>query len=179
MAADLGKLDAQFGEACRRLLQDCRDRGIEMRPNEGLRDPWTQAKYWRQSRSIQEINNNIAMLRNKGANFIAKVLEDVGPQHGDPVTKALPGASWHQWGLALDCFWVVNGVAEWSTQRQVNGVNGYRFYADAAEGRGLTAGGHWPTFKDWPHVQASGPSSPLGKFSWAEIDAEMQRLFSQ
>jgi len=178
MAADLSKLNPDFGAACRKLLERCAQRGVEMRTNEGIRDPWKQAIYWRQSRSIEEINRNIAKLRHESAIFIADILEEVGPQHGDTVTNALPGASWHQWGLALDCFWLVNGAAEWSTTKKVNGINGYRLYADQAEGLGLTAGGHWSSLKDWPHVQANGPSSPLGKYSWAEINAEMVRLYS-
>ena len=39
------------------------------------------------------------------ANFLASVLDGVGPQHGPHVTNALPGLSWHQWGEAVDCFW--------------------------------------------------------------------------
>lgn len=177
MAADLNKLDANFALACKKLLKNCEDRGVVMRPNEGLRDPWQQARYWRQSRSIEEIEQAVADLRNKGAPYLADILVSVGPQHGDLVTKALPGASWHQWGLALDCFWLVSGKAEWSADRTVNGINGYGLYADEAEQLGLVAGGHWPSFKDWPHVQAAGHASPLGDYSWAEIDARMKTLY--
>jgi len=177
MAADLNKLDPTFAAACKKLLDRCSQKGVDMRPNEGVRDIRTQAKYWRQSRSIEQIRDAIAMLRQQGANHIADTLDSVGPQHGDPVTNALPGASWHQWGLALDCFWLVNGAAEWSTAKKINGVNGYRLYADEAEALNLTAGGHWSSLKDWPHVQSKGPSSPLGQFTWAQIDAKMRQLY--
>ena len=113
MAADLSLLVPAFRTQCRTLIRNCADQQIEMRPNEGLRDPWKQARYWRQSRSIETITAKIAELRNKGANYIAQILVDVGPQHGDPVTNAVPGASWHQWGLALDCVWIVNGARAW------------------------------------------------------------------
>jgi len=177
MAADLGLLVPGFAEQCRTLIANCRDQPTEMRPNEGLRDPWKQARYWRQSRSIEQIDAKIAELRNKSANFIAQILVDVGPQHGDPVTNALPGASWHQWGLAMDCVWIVNGAAEWSTQKKVNGLNGYRVYAQEAANLGLDAGGFWSSLKDWPHVQQPQEASPLSNMSWAEIDAAMRERF--
>ncbi|SHG98687.1 D-alanyl-D-alanine carboxypeptidase [Kaistia soli DSM 19436] len=177
MAAELSLLNPGFGALCKTLLETCSQHGAEMRPNEGVRDPWQQARYWRQSRSKEEITAAIARLNNSGANYIAEILDEVGAQHGDPVTNALPGASWHQWGLALDCFWLVGGVAEWSTSRTVNGINGYRLYADQAEQLDLTAGGRWRSIKDWPHVQAKGPVSPLNKFTWAEINDEMVRLY--
>src|SRR6185369_14731386 len=100
-----------------------------------------------------EIALKIASLRDQGAPFLAHCLESVGPQSGDPVTNAIPGLSWHQWGEAMDCVWIVDGAAEWSTTRKVNGVNGYRAYANEAVRLGLTAGGFFRSLKDWPHVQ--------------------------
>lgn len=179
MAADLDLLVPDFGKACRELIKNCQARGIEMRPNEALRSPWTQAKYWRQSRSIQEIGAMIAKLKAAGAPFIAQIIDNIGPQHGDPVTNALPGSSWHQWGEALDCFWVVDGKAEWSTTKKVNGLNGYRTYAEEAAKLGLTAGGLWTSIKDWPHVQKRAAANPLsgGGLTWPKIDAEMRARF--
>lgn len=178
MAADLGLLVPDFGKTCRELIKNCQARGIEMRPNEGLRNPWTQAKYWRQSRSIQEINSRIAKLKAAGAPFIAHMIDSVGPQHGPPVTNAVPGASWHQWGEALDCFWVVDGHAEWSTKKKINGLNGYRTYAEEAKKLGLEAGGYWSSIKDWPHVQKRAAATPIANgLTWPQIDAEMRARF--
>lgn len=149
-----------------------------MRPNEGLRDPWKQARYWRQSRSIETIDATIADLKHKGAPYIAEILQSVGPRHGDHVTNALPGASWHQWGEALDCFWVVDGQAEWSTRRKVDGSNGFRVYAEEAARLGLEAGGYWRSIKDWPHVQMRAAANPLGSgLTWRQVDAAMRERF--
>jgi hypothetical protein len=115
-------------------------------------------------------------LRAEGANFLAHCLESVGPQHRDPVTNALPGFSWHQWGEAVDCFWLLDGRAEWSTTRKVNGENAYRVYAHEATTLGLTAGGLWPRFKDWPHVQLRSASSP-SSLGVDKIDQAMQERF--
>ena len=64
----------------------------------------------------------------------------VGPQKGDPVTNAIPGLSWHQWGEAVDCFWVVNNKAVWDLETVVNGLNRFMVYANEAKKLGLDAG---------------------------------------
>ena len=104
-------------------------------------------------------------------------LQSVGPQHGAHVTDALPGFSWHQWGEAVDCFWLLDGKAEWSTSKKVNGVNGYAVYANEAEAVGLVAGGHWTRFKDWPHVQLRAASSPARALTLLQIDTAMKVRF--
>lgn len=149
-----------------------------MVPSQSVRTPEQQARYWRQSRSVVEINQAIAMLRSSGAAYLAEVLESVGPQHGDEVTKVLPGNSWHQWGEAVDCFWEVNGAAVWSTTKKVNGLNGYQVYAQEAKALGLTAGLLWPRFKDAPHVQLRADDNPRSSgMAWADIDETMRSRF--
>lgn len=175
---DINDLVPDFKSKVQTLLEKCAARGIEMRPNETLRSPFEQAKYWRQSRSMATINRKIEEFRSAGADFLAFCLESVGPQSGDPVTNAAPGLSWHQWGEALDCFWVVDGEAEWSTTRRVDGLNGYWVYATEAEELGLTAGGFWRSIKDWPHVQLKDASGPQKIFTITEINDEMKRRFS-
>ncbi len=177
MAADLDLLVADMKARAAELLTRCKTRGVEMRPNATLRPPIEQARLWRQSRSGEEIAAKIAELRAKGAPFLAQCLEAAGPQHGAHVTDTPPGLSWHQWGEALDCFWVVDGKAEWSTQRLVDGANGYRVYAEEAQRVGLTAGGHWTRFKDWPHAQLRPVANVLRAMSLAEIDAQMRARF--
>lgn len=178
MAVSLNDLDPGFRTKVGELLPRCAQQGARMVPTQGLRTPWQQAIYWRQSRSISEIAAAIAMLQNAGAAFLAGVLDAVGPQHGREVTKVLPGNSWHQWGEALDCFWEVDGRAEWSTTRKVNGVNGYHVYAGAAKALGLDAGLFWTRFKDAPHVQLRRTANPLASgLTWPAIDRAMQERF--
>lgn len=161
----------------RTLLQNCRARGIEMRPYETLRSPIEQGIIWRQSRTTEQIRAKILELRDAGAEYLAFCIQSVGPQSGRHVTDAPPGLSWHQWGEAFDSFWVVNGAAEWSTTRKINGLNGYHVYADEAERLGLTAGGLWPRFKDWPHVQLKSAKSPREIFTITEINQTMRERF--
>lgn len=178
MAVTLDGTDPGFRHQVEILLAECLKSGVEMRPYAALRKPQDQAKLWRQSRSIEQIEAQVKGLRAADAPYLADVLEEVGPQHGPHVTNALPGLSWHQWGEAVDCFWALNGQAEWSTSKLVNGLNGYRFYADRAKAQGLTAGGFWPRLKDWAHVQLRPESSPLtAGMILSEIDAEMRQRF--
>lgn len=177
MSISLSNLDPDFRAKVETLLERCRQRGVVMTPYCAIRTPFEQGKLWRQSRTIQTIRAKLSELRRKGAPFLAHCIESVGPQNGPPVTGAVPGLSWHQWGVALDCFWRINNVAEWSPDRG-GPANGYRIYAHEASLLGLTAGGYWQSLKDWPHVQKLKSDSPdkAGR-TLAEIDAEMQRRF--
>ncbi len=178
MPAELSTLLPAFRIRVEDLVLACRQRGVEMRPYMAMRDPLEQAQLWRQSRTREEIERRISELRSGGAPFLARCLEAAGTRNGAHVTHSIPGLSWHQWGEAVDSFWVVDGRAEWSTVRKVDGVNGYQVYAEEAAKLGLDAGGRWRRFKDWPHVQLRPSSSPLGVLSLTEIDEEMRRRFA-
>jgi peptidoglycan L-alanyl-D-glutamate endopeptidase CwlK len=178
MAADLTQLVPEFRERVDELVARCQSEGYEMRPYTAVRTPMEQARLWRQSRTKAEIDAMTAHLLGNNAPYLAKVLTDAGPQHGSRVTDATPGLSWHQWGEAVDCFWVLNGQAEWSTKRLANGRNGYAVYAEIASQLGLTAGGLFSSLKDWPHVQLRPAASPLGaKMTLAQVDVAMKQYF--
>ena len=176
---DINDLIPKFRPIAKELLQNCRGRKIEMRTSQTLRDPFEQARLWRQARPIGEIKEKIKALRAAGADFLAHCLESVGPQHGSHVTNAPPGLSWHQWGEAMDCFWLVAGKAEFSTSKLVNGLNGYRVYVEEAVKLGLTPGGLFKKLKDFPHVQFRPQGSPTAIFTLLEIDAEMKKRFGK
>jgi hypothetical protein len=50
-------------------------------------------------------------------------------------------------------------------------------YATQARTLGLTAGGFWSSFKDWPHVQLRQASNPGRVFSLRRIDRAMRERF--
>lgn len=181
MSRDIEALEDGFRGQIQELLAQCSALGIEMRPFHTLRDPFEQARLWRQSRSTSEILAKLKQLRRNGAPFLAHVIESVGPQHGAPVTNAIPGLSWHQWGEAIDCYWLLRNRAEWSANKQATlsdgrKLNGYRLYAELAVGSSLTAGGHWRRLKDWPHVQRRS-AEVEDYYTLPEIDAAMQARF--
>lgn len=182
MPRDLEFLEPEFRRVVEKVLTTCLASGVEMVPYDTLRGPEKQAKYWRQSRPYSHIKKVISHLEQMGAPYIAKVLTDVGPQYGPSVTGALPGESWHQWGLACDCYWKVDGRSVWDMGLQIDipgvgSVNGYHFYQSVAQVKGA----HKITFNrgtvDWPHIQATPYGGPGSLYSWEEINDAMYQRF--
>ena len=148
MATDfLAQLGSDFAGVVRQVLAATEAKGITMRANSAARSPWEQARLWRQSRAIEQITAAGQQMKDEGAPWLTGVLAEVGPQHGDHVTNALPGKSAHQYRLAVDCFWLRDGEAEW------HDMTGYRIYATEGQNCGLSAGMFWTTFVDPPHLQ--------------------------
>ncbi|MCY7360397.1 MAG: M15 family metallopeptidase [Rudanella sp.] len=163
MAANLDLLVPEFKPLAIQLLDNCQNRGIEMRPNETLRSPFSQAILWRQSRAIKEITEKINEFEAKGASFLAHCLQSVGPQHGDHVTNAPPGLSWHKYGEAIDCIWIVDGKSL-DEKTLVNGINGFNIYANEVQKLHLEAGLFWASFAD-PLMCNSGQHRVLKEYS--------------
>jgi hypothetical protein len=177
MAISLDGLDDDFRASLEKTLDACAKVGVVMIPYFGRRTPLEQARLWRQSRTKQQIDAGIQKLKDHGAPFLADCIVSAGPQHGPPVTGAMPGFSWHQWLEAMDCYWERDGDAEWSTDL-LGEKNGYRIFASKATAAGLTAGGYWQSLKDWPHVQKRASGSPISAgMTYAEINAKMQELY--
>ena len=178
MSRDLNDLIPEFKDKVLQLLQNCDQSGYKMRQFYTIRTPFEQGILWRQSRSRKQIDEKVIELRNNNADFLAFCIESVGPQYGRHVTNAIPGFSWHQWGEAVDCFWLVGDDAVWSARKKANGKNGYVNYGEMAKTMDLTAGGFWSSFKDWPHVQLRKESNPGRVYSLQKIDREMAERFS-
>lgn len=175
MGKDINELVPEFKQKVEVLLKNCETKGYIMKPFFTIRSPFDQAKLWRQSRATAEIKQKIEELKNQGADFLAYCLESVGPQSGRWATNAIPGLSWHQWGEAVDCYWYLNGTAEWELNVLYNGKNGYKVYAEEAQSLGLTSLG--PSIKDWPHVQLRSQGNPTSIYSLQEIDKRMKEKF--
>jgi hypothetical protein len=178
MSREMKDLAPEFRKLVQELLSACRASGYPMQPFYTLRTPFEQGKLWRQSRTRLEITRKIRELRNNDAEFLAYCIESVGPQNGRHVTNAIPGLSWHQWGEAVDCFWLLDDKAEWSTRKRISGINGYVNYGTIARSLGLTSGGFWRSLRDWTHVQLRKDSNPGKIYSLREIDREMINRFS-
>jgi len=167
-------LTAEFTDHLHELIGNCLMAGVTMHPYFGLRHPRVQAKLWRQSRSAAEIAEGRAKLAAGNAPFLLKCLDDAGPSRGPWATNALPGESWHQYGEAMDCVWIRNGVEEWSAD--IDGdANGYRVYASEAAKLGMTTLG---SIGDWGHVQIPAASSPLKQYTLEQIDGIMKAKFA-
>ena len=92
MSRELSHLVPEFREKFGQLLAACLNRGVTMVPYATLRDPWTQARYWRQSRSRPEIMAKIQELRNSGASFLAEVIESSDHRMANPSRTPFPGS---------------------------------------------------------------------------------------
>lgn len=153
----LDSLDPDFREKAVSLLINCKARGVEMKPYIGLRHPLEQARLWRQSRSDMEIQKKILQLEQLECDFLLECLLGAGGAIGAHATNNCAGESWHNFGLALDCYAVVNGKISWNTED-------YAIYAEEAKKLGLEAGYYWKTFKDAPHVHFPQDTSPLRRY---------------
>lgn len=174
----LDHLIPEFKAKVETLIVKCLDRNVVMRPYEGLRNPIVQAVYWRRSRSVEEVSDMLKELEKEGAYFLASCIAMVGPQTGRTLTNAIPGLSWHQWGEAVDCVWMVGNEAIWDIDRLIDNVNGYQVYAEEALALGLDAGLFWPGFADAVHVQLRPVGSPQELFSLQYINQFMEQNYS-
>lgn len=177
MTIDLDELVPEFRAAVGKLLSACEDEGVFMEPYLGSRNPLEQARLWCQSRTPRQINQEIKNLRSMGADFLALCIEWAGEQDGPLVTNAIPGLSWRQWGEAIDCVWIVDRREEWSNNIQVNGLNGYRIYAQQAAILGLTYDEDPKRRNGYGHVRLRSLSSPLQVYSLEEINEAMKERF--
>lgn len=145
------------------ILKTTRNEGLHFRVYTKARDPWEQARLWRQSRSHEEIQRAILKLRQEGALFLADILASVGPQYGRWATNNLPGQSWHQYGEAIDV--VLVSTAEKTVW---NGSNpAYERLAKIAVKVGLHSGFYWKS-RDANHLQLR-PDAARAYYSWAEL----------
>lgn len=173
MSTDINLLEPEFRDKINLVLEDCKRKGFELRPFFTIRDVLEQARLWRQSRPLTEIERVVRKLRREGASFIADAVEQVGPQHGRWATNNLPGQSWHQWGLAIDCYVIADGGhSVWSSKHP-----GYLAYAEASKAQGLTAGYYWVR-QDAVHVQNTH-EGVRSRYTWVEIDREMRERYSR
>ena len=125
-----------------------------------LRDLEAQAKLWRQGRSTSAIRWRVDWLRDHGLEAPAAAIEAVGPQFEPKiVTKAWPGFSFHQYGLAFDCVPLAGGSPIWKTD-PAHSLEGqlWRTIGSIGEGLRLDWSGRWRTFREMAHFQAPRPA---------------------
>lgn len=170
-------LDPEFASKISAVLANCKQQGIEIELREGKRNTFTQAVYWRRSRSKEEVDHKIKELQNSNADFLAYSLFVVGEQHGPHATNALPGLSWHQYGLAVDCAWILDGQICWDNENLYQGINGYEVLAQEAKRLHIYSGHDWTNLRDSGHLQANEHASPLAIYNLEEIDELMKEYY--
>lgn len=169
-------LDPTFASTLSQLIDWCQANGMDFRIAQGLRTPQVQAQYYCQwaQRTPAAVNAAVAKLQAAQAPWLAALLASYSNEPRKPawLTDALPGAGWHQWGLAADCYCYRDG--------QMVGDGGdpvYKSYADKAQELGLRAG-YYFTKRDAGHVQGSQDADATTQYTWAQIDQIMKGRFS-
>jgi|ETNvirnome_2_300_1030623.scaffolds.fasta_scaffold00985_14 peptidoglycan L-alanyl-D-glutamate endopeptidase CwlK len=120
-----------------------------------LRTCREQACLYRQSASTATIRAKQQSFRDRGFDFLADVIEEVGPQNGKHVTNAAPGESWHNYADAFDAVPELDGVALWEKDEY------WEIYGAIIKHLGMDWGGYWVRFSDKPHAQRSHVKNPL------------------
>jgi peptidoglycan LD-endopeptidase CwlK len=172
---DLNLLIPEMKSKVLNVVENCELYGVNLLVYCTLRPLEVQAKLWRQSRTSNYIEEHgINKLEKLGLDFLAKILKDVGPQYGKNgrhVTGALPGQSWHNYGMAIDAVPIVDGQAHWKTTHP-----DWKTYGKYSEYVGLCWGGNWNHFKDYPHSQLHKQHNPFKVYSPNQIFKICQEL---
>ena len=161
------RIDEEFRSTAYKALQELKSMGYTFVPYCGIRTPLEQAKEWRKGRSTWTINRRVNKLRKQGCDYLADCIVQVGPQHGKKSTGAIPGLSWHQYGGAMDCYYLKNNKIDW------NDISAYKIYRKICKKHGL----HRAFVSDWVHVQVSKLSGPHKVFSMKQINDLMIQKF--
>ena len=136
----------------------CKSKGVMLMITATRRTLQEQATYYRQSRTILEINAKISLFKKQGFDFLADVLENCPPCSGKFTTNAAPGESWHNYNYAIDVVPVVGGVAQWSND------NLWKTWTESAKEAGL-----FTLDFEKPHAQFYSTGNPLTGKNPAQI----------
>lgn len=139
-------LHPAFQPLVRGWLDDCEAHGYPVLVVATMRDLATSEAYYAQGRKHPDEVNRLRAVAKLG------LLKPPFPVTNIVITNAMPGYSWHNYGLAVDFAPIVDGKPDWKWDPS-DPKDHYDEIADLAAARGMTWGGGWRTFKDAPHVE--------------------------
>ena len=107
---------------------------------------------------FEKLEKLIELMKSKGYSVVlssgtrtfeeqAKLYNQGRTTHGEIVTNAKPGYSWHNYGLAGDLCFVINNKPSWDDHLP------WLKMGELGEGLGLEWGGRWGEMMDRPHFQ--------------------------
>ena len=168
---DLKDLTPDVAGMAVKVKNICDAAGIDILIYCTLRPLEEQAILYRQSRSRGKIKEKIDSLRGRGFDFLAAILEGVGPRSGPHVTNAAPGESFHNYGRAFDAVPMLGGKCLWKYSDNKPLWEGY---GEAVRQAGLEWAGDWTNFKEYPHAQMGAGGNPLRMHGPDEIRKMLQ-----
>lgn len=138
-----------------------------------LRDLEAQAVLYRTNRPLAAIQEKVAKCRARGFDFLADVIQRVGPQAGDGTgrlkTNAAPGESWHNYAEAFDAYPLGAGKLAGDSDPI------WQVYGGCVEAVGLVWSGRWTTFRELAHAQLRAGANPLKVLSPLEVRRALER----
>lgn len=140
---DLNELHPAFRARVDLWLADVHAAGHEILVVETRRTMAVAEAYYAQSR---EPNGEVDALRAKAG--LPPLVFQKAPY--PKITDAMPGMSWHIYGLALDFVPMVNGKCMWDFNTN---LVAYQTIVDLAKKREMGWGGDWRSFKDFSHIE--------------------------
>lgn len=164
---DLKDLVAAASDKALIVQQACREAGgFDLLIYCTLRSLEEQARLYRQSRSRSEINAKMDKLSSRGFDYLARIIESVGPCYGRHVTNAAPGESWHNYGEAWDAVPLIDGKPAWN---YLQAKAHWDAYGEAVRQAGMNWAGDWTGFREYPHAQLKPGGNPLKTMGPEEI----------
>ena len=91
------------------------------------------------------------------------------------VTKAAPGHSYHQFGMAVDVAPFTDNTPDWNVNHPA-----WKKIVEVGESVGLASGSGWRSFPDWPHFQYVGslPVSPTEEVRQAFMNGGLEAVWT-
>lgn len=159
---DLRDLDPEVEEAAREFLASAEREGIDLVVTCTARGLEEQGTLYKSGRTLHEWDRKAKELSDRGLTLCA-LYQRVAPlpkPGGQKVTKAGAGESWHNWGRALDVVPRRDGQLVWGTSGEDGEL--WARIGRLGELAGLSWGGRWERFRDFPHFELLPP----GKRVW-------------
>ena len=168
----LTDLDTGVRAQAREVVSACEQVGVDLLIYCTLRPLEEQARLYRQSRSRDEINAKMTRLRNRGFDFLARIIEDVGPCYGRHVTNATAGESWHNYGEAWDAVPLIGGKPAWN---YLQAKSQWDAYGECVRQVDMFWAGDWTRFREYPHAQKRQGGNPLKTMETDELQAILEK----
>lgn len=154
---DLRDLDPEVEEAAREFLDSAAREGIDLLVTCTARGLEEQGTLYKAGRTVQEWERKAVELDNRGLTLCA-IYQRVAPSPNPKskiVTKAGAGESWHNWGRALDVVPRRGKELVWGTSGEDGEL--WARVGRLGELAGLSWGGRWERFRDFPHFELLPP----------------------
>lgn len=158
MNRNLDDLRPEFGERVRVMLGRAAEEHFDLLVTCTLRTPAEQAELYRVGRNLTMVTQKAEELSSLGRHDLADLLlQATTPPGFRIVTKAGPGQSAHNYGLAVDCVPMIAGKPVWDSKHPA-----WQTYGRLVREAGMVWAGDWRRFREYPHAQAPG-------FNWREM----------